>query len=117
MSQKKHDAHYSDNSFKEKVHSLPSSAGSKVLRQAMILYVLLKDKDAPKWLKTSIIGVLGYFIFPIDLIPDFLPGGYIDDLALMAGLVRQLCVYTTPEVMSQVDELMPEWAKKKAVSI
>jgi len=117
MGQKKYDGHYSDNGFKEKVHRLPASAGSKVLQQAMILYVLLKDKDVPKWVKASIIGVLGYFIFPFDLIPDFLPGGYIDDLALMAGLVGQLCVYTTPEVMSQVDELMPEWAKKKRVSI
>ena len=116
MSHKKHDDHYSDNSFKKKVHNLPSSAGSKVLRQALTLYVLLKDKDVPNWVKISIIGVLGYFIFPFDLIPDFLPGGYLDDLALMAGLVGQLCVYTTPETMSQVDALMPDLAKKKAVS-
>lgn len=116
MGQKKYDGHYSDSGFKQKVHSFPSSAGSKVLRQAMILYVLLKDKDVPNWIKVSIIGVLGYFIFPFDLIPDFLLGGYLDDLALMAGLVGQLRVYTTSEILSQVDELMPEWAKRKAVS-
>lgn len=113
MSQKKYDRHYSDSDFQEKITTLPPSAGSKVLRQALTLYVLLKDKDVPKWVKISIVGALGYFIFPFDLIPDFLPGGYIDDLALMANLVRQLYVYTTPDVMEQVDELMPEWAKDK----
>ena len=84
-----------------------------MLRQALTLYVLLKDKDVPKWIKASIIGALGYFIFPFDLIPDFLPvAGYLDDVGLMAGLVRQLYVYTTPEVMEKVDELLPEWAKE-----
>ena len=64
MGQKENDGHYSDGGFQKKVHSLPSSAGSKVLRQALTLYVLLKDKDVPNWVKAGIIGVLGYFIFP-----------------------------------------------------
>lgn len=109
MNQKKYSKHYSDDDLQKKVASLPASAGSKVLRQVLILYVLLKDPDVPNWAKVA----LGYFIFPFDLIPDFLPGGYIDDLAVMAGVVRQLYVYTTPEILKQVDELMPEWANEK----
>lgn len=58
-----------------------------------------------------IIGVLGYFIFPLDLIPDFLPGGYIDDLAMITGMVGQCQVYVTPDIEKQIDELMPDWAK------
>ena len=113
MSKKKYDDNYSDTGLLKKVYTLPSSAGSKVLQLALILYVLLKDKDTPTWVKVSIIGTLGYFIFPFDLIPDFLPGGYIDDVALMAGLVGQLSAYTTPEILAQVDELTPEWAKER----
>lgn len=31
-----------------------------------------------------------YFVSPIDLIPDILPGGFIDDVALIASIVKQL---------------------------
>lgn len=91
---------------------MPSSAGSKVLRQALTLYVLLKDNAVPNWVKVSIIGALGYFIFPFDVIPDFMPGvGYLDDVGLIAGLVAQLHFYTTPSVMEKVENLIPEWSK------
>jgi len=113
MSQTSYNKHFSDNGFRKKVNTLPSSAGSKVLRQAVTLYVLLKDRDVPNLVKVSIIGALGYFIFPFDLVPDFIPvAGYLDDLGLMAALVRQLYVYTTPEIMDKVNALMPAWAKQ-----
>lgn len=111
MSKEDYDSHYSDSGFQEKVQSLPKSAGTKVLRMALTLYVLLKDPDVPVAAKAMIIGVLGYFIFPLDLIPDFLPGGYIDDLAIMAGMVGQCQIWVTPEIECQVEDLMPRWAK------
>ena len=113
MSQIISDDHFSDDDFQKKVIELPTTAGSKVLRQALILYVLLKDQDVPNWVKASIIAALGYFIFPFDLIPDFLPGGYIDDCAILLGLVRQLHVYTTAEVLAKANDLLPVWAKEK----
>jgi drug/metabolite transporter (DMT)-like permease len=37
------------------------------------------------------VGALLYFISPIDLIPDFIPGlGYLDDMAVVAGVVAVL---------------------------
>ncbi|WP_319575410.1 hypothetical protein [uncultured Desulfobacter sp.] len=47
---------YSDSGFQEKVQSLPKSAGTKVLRMALTLYVLLKDPDIPVTAKVMIIG-------------------------------------------------------------
>lgn len=111
MKKKDYDSHYSETGFQEKVQSLPKSAGTKVLRMALTLYVLLKDPDVPMAAKVMIIGVLGYFIFPLDLIPDFLPGGYIDDLAMMTVMVGQCQVYVTPDIEKQIDELMPDWTK------
>ena len=61
MKKKDYDSHYSDSGFQEKVRSLPKSAGTKVLRMALTLYVLLKDPDIPVAVKVMIIG---YFIFP-----------------------------------------------------
>ena len=111
MRKEKYDSYYSETGFQEKVQSLPKSAGTKVLRMALTLYVLLKDPAVPVAAKVMIIGVLGYFIFPLDLIPDFLPGGYIDDLAMMTGMVGQCRVYVTPDIEFQVSDLMPGWAK------
>ena len=37
-----------------------------------------------------IIGALIYFINPFDLIPDFLPGGFVDDAAAVGYVIYQL---------------------------
>lgn len=45
------------------------------------------DKDTPVGAKLVIAGALAYLVLPVDLIPDFLPGGYLDDMsAIMAAL-------------------------------
>lgn len=36
------------------------------------------------------IAVIIYVVSPIDIIPDFLPGGFVDDAALIAWAVKQL---------------------------
>lgn len=33
--------------------------------------------------KTLLIGALIYLLSPVDVIPDFLPGGYADDISVM----------------------------------
>ena len=48
-------------------------AGKEVIEKALILYYCLQDDDTPAWAKTTIIGALGYFISPIDAIPDLVP--------------------------------------------
>jgi uncharacterized membrane protein YkvA (DUF1232 family) len=35
------------------------------------------------------VGLL-YLVSPIDLIPDFLPGGYIDDAMVLAIVIKQV---------------------------
>jgi uncharacterized membrane protein YkvA (DUF1232 family) len=45
-----------------------------------------------------------YFLSPIDIIPDFLPGGYLDDIAVIAFVVRRIRV--------DLDQFM-EWEKAR----
>lgn len=98
--------HYSEARFWEKVKKISGSAGRQVLEKALILYVLLTEGDVPWWVKASIVATLGYFICPIDLAPDFLPGGYLDDLAAMAVLLGEVYVFVTPAVRKRVEELL-----------
>ena len=56
--------------------------------------------------KLAIYGALGYFILPIDAIPDFLPLGFSDDAAALVPAFMLASAYITPEI--------EEMAKKKA---
>jgi uncharacterized membrane protein YkvA (DUF1232 family) len=51
---------------------------------------VLVDPKTPRWAKLAAAGALAYFILPIDLIPDYLPGGFLDDAAVAAGVVTLL---------------------------
>ena len=49
------------------------------------LYKAYRDPRVPWYVKIIILFLLGYFISPIDLIPDFIPViGYIDDILIIS---------------------------------
>ena len=100
---------YSDESFWAKVRKFALKAGREVILRALILYYCLQDEDTPKWARTVIIGALGYFIFPADIIPDFVPGGYTDDLVVLVAAVATVLVHIKPEHRRQAEERMKEW--------
>lgn len=59
-------------------------AGKDCLDMVLAMFFALIDDQTPAWAKTVIISALGYFIMPIDAIPDFLPGGFTDDISTLA---------------------------------
>jgi len=100
---------FTDEGFWNKITRMPGDAGCAVLRAACTLYVLLRESSTPVWAKTAIIGALGYFIFPLDAIPDILPGiGYADDLAMMTLLLGQLYAFINQDIKDQVESMLPE---------
>lgn len=56
-----------------------------------------------------IYGTLGYFISPIDAIPDFIPGGYTDDLGILAVAVVSLTLYITEDIKAKAAKMMKVW--------
>jgi uncharacterized membrane protein YkvA (DUF1232 family) len=97
---------YSQATFWAKCKSGMRKAGREVLEKALWLYYAMQKDDCPAWAKATIVGALGYFIFPIDAIPDVLPVvGYSDDLAVLAGAVAA--------VASQIDGNVREAAMTK----
>lgn len=75
--------HYSDSKFQKKIGELSGSLRDGVI----LLHQLLRDPEAPLWIKLLAVGTLGYVICPFDLIPDFLPFGYSDDLAAVVSVL------------------------------
>jgi uncharacterized membrane protein YkvA (DUF1232 family) len=90
--------YYSDESFWRKVERFGRLAGAKAVYQAVLLWYVATKKSTPLPIKLLIFGGLGYFIMPIDTVPDFLVGiGYADDMAILFGIVSAYGMYMDDE--------------------
>lgn len=59
-----------------------------ILASLVRMYVKKEYRDIPIGSVISIVSALLYFVSPIDLIPDAIPGiGYIDDAAVVAACI------------------------------
>lgn len=79
----------------EKLRKVKSSSNVivKFLKRAKLLYDMLFDKDYKiEWSTKATIGTaLLYFISPLDILPDFIPGiGLIDDAFMMVIVYNTL---------------------------
>lgn len=102
--------HYSDNSFWSKLKRIAKSAGIKVIYPALLLQYLMKSDEVSLTSKLIISAGLGYFILPIDLIPDFIPLiGYADDLGVMLLILRKMGNNVTPEIKRNAREHLQKW--------
>ena len=86
--------------------------GSKMIYYALVLYYALQSPTITKKDKLIIYGALGYLILPIDLLPDFLPGGYTDDVAGLAIAIFKIARNITPEVRAKAQAKVNEWFGK-----
>jgi uncharacterized membrane protein YkvA (DUF1232 family) len=86
-----HARYFDDGSFWRTVRRAARRAGRELVEEAITLYHCLRDPDTPAWARAVIVGALGYFILPTDLIPDFVPGvGFTDDFG--AFVLATTCV-------------------------
>jgi uncharacterized membrane protein YkvA (DUF1232 family) len=71
---------------------------TEIVRNLQLAWHLLTDRRVSLLLKLIIPGLmLGYFIFPADLLPDFIPLlGQVDDLAVLA-LAIKLFIQLSPK--------------------
>lgn len=103
-------SHYSDDGFWNKVKKYAKKAGASVLEPALKMYFSSKDGDTPLWAKSTIVGALGYFIFPLDVIPDITPVvGYTDDLGVLTSAVSAVAAYIKDEHVSEAKRKLKQW--------
>ena len=103
-------AHFDEKAFWEKLKVFARKAGIKVAYAALLLYYVLKNPATTKKDRAKILGALGYFILPLDLIPDFIPiAGFTDDLAALTWCVYCVIKNITPEVKAQAAAKLHEW--------
>ena len=105
-------SNYSEETFWEKVEAIAKLAkkiAKEILGKALVLYYTLSDPDTPTGAKGVVIAALGYFIMPLDLIPDYLPViGFQDDLAVLAGAIFTIAASIKISHRKQADKKMDE---------
>lgn len=106
----KYRRHNSDATFWDKLKRYAKIAGMKVVYPALLLQYLLKSDQVPVKAKLILSAALGYFILPIDFIPDFAPlVGFADDLGVLLMILKQMATYVTPEIKDQAREHIRKW--------
>ena len=101
-----------ESSLWQKISKYFKNAGIKVIYIVLLLFYAFKRKDTPAWAKRIILGTLGYFIAPIDALPDLTPFiGYTDDLGILSiGLVA-VAAYVNDEVKVKARGKLTDWFK------
>ena len=105
----KDDQKYTEAGFWEKINTTAKKAGQEVVEKALQLYYTAESAETPRWIRVLIYGALGYLIAPLDMIPDFLPGGFVDDLGVLAGTLSAVISFITPQVKKRAREKLDEW--------
>ena len=102
--------HFDENSLLKKLKKVAGKLGRKAVYHVLVLYYVAKDPAVPSSLKLKILGALGYFILPFDLIPDFILGlGFTDDILALAWAVFTMRKYITPEIKQKARDRMRQW--------
>lgn len=98
---------YSEESFMDKIRLEGREAGRTLCHKAFVLFFTLKRENLPEHIKQEIIGALGYFISPDDVIPDFVPAvGYTDDMDKIMDALMYVSEYVNEEVNQKASEMM-----------
>jgi uncharacterized membrane protein YkvA (DUF1232 family) len=109
----KHVDEYSDAKFLKKAKSTGKGLGFKALSAATTLYAALKSEQMTKGNKLIILGALGYFIFPFDVVADLLPlVGLSDDIFIMVAALTKVFTSITPEMKEEGSRLAAKILKK-----
>lgn len=102
--------YFNDSDLWLKVARVARKAGIKVVYAALVLYYLARDGEMPLKDKLMIYGSLGYFILPIDMIPDTLIAlGFTDDFAALAYALYKASKYVTPDIEARAEAKLREW--------
>ena len=74
---------------------------------AIAMYFCSMDSSTPLSSRVIAFSALAYFIFPVDVLPDFIPvAGYVDDGAAISAAVSAIAPYITDEHRSKTKDFL-----------
>ena len=105
-----HIVHYSEKGLWAKLRHYAKSAGLAVVEKVLLLYYASQEDSVPLWAKTTMLGALGYFISPIDAIPDLTPVlGYSDDLSILILAISVVAMHINDDARRKARAKLGDW--------
>ena len=93
-----------------KISSYSKQAGLKVVYSALLLFYAFRRKETPLWAKNIIMGTLGYFLSPIDMLPDLSPIiGYTDDFGVLSFGLVTIAAHINQDVKGKARKRLTTW--------
>ena len=101
----KYKSSYTEENLQTKLKKYGKKIGVNTTYYILLLYQMIVSNTVSIADKAIIIAALGYFISPLDIIPDIIIGtGFIDDVSVMLIALRQVIKNITPEIKQQAKE-------------
>jgi len=72
-------------------------------------WVCTRDPSTPRRVKLTLLAALGYFVLPLDAIPDVMPLlGFTDDAAVIAAALAAVAGSITPQHREKAKEMLTD---------
>ncbi len=70
-------------------------------------FLCARDPATPRRVRLTLLAALGYFVLPLDTIPDLLPMmGFTDDAAVIAAAIAAVAGAITPQHRERAKEIL-----------
>ena len=103
----------SESALWRKVAKHAATTGRGLIERVLMLVNTLKDPDTPLWARGTILSALGYFLSPLDIIPDFIPVvGYADDTLALIAAVAAVAIHIKKEHREDAKLKLERWFGK-----
>ena len=102
-------AKYDSSDLMKKIVSVAKAAGASTVYHALLLYYALINDKMPASKKIIVIAALGYFISPLDFIPDFILMGLLDDSSILLYVIHQILPYVDEGVKVRALSKLKDW--------
>lgn len=110
LKEEKYTKAYTESKLLEKIMKFAKSAGIKVIYLVLLLFYTLQQASTPKLAKSIIIGGLGYFILPADLVPDIIPMiGFTDDMTALVSVLLAVALFINEDTKVKAKEKLQVW--------
>ncbi|MHB8097867.1 MAG: YkvA family protein [Erysipelotrichaceae bacterium] len=101
---------YSEDKLFNKIIKFAKKAGIKLVYVVLLLFYTLQKSTTPKFAKSIIIGGLGYFIIPLDIVSDFIPViGFTDDLTALISVLITVALFIDEDIKLRAKLKLKDW--------
>ncbi len=113
----KYAQNYSEVGFFDKIKGSIKKAGLGLIYKALQLFYVAQNPNVPMKIRAAIVAPLGYFISPVDLIPDITPiVGFTDDAAVIAAAMLIAQTYINDDIKQQAKSAIKKFFGDSAVA-